>query len=219
MLCENMIKDFETTNTKKKYRSDLEVFIRESKLEDFYSRSGETIFVSTIHKAKGKEFDNVFLMLENIATHTDEIKRQLYVAITRAKQNLTIHLNTHHFDHINTVNLNHIERSGQNIEPTQLAMQLTLKDIWLDYFMRTQQHISSLIAGDRLIVMDDGCLNVKGESILKFSKSAMEQLKAMDTKGYKLKNATVDFIIYWQKEDTQHEIKIVLPKLYFEKTG
>ncbi|MEZ5148636.1 MAG: AAA family ATPase, partial [Bacteroidales bacterium] len=56
----NIIKDFEATNPKKKYKSDLEVFIRESKLEDFFNDNGETIFVSTIHKAKEKEFDNVF---------------------------------------------------------------------------------------------------------------------------------------------------------------
>ncbi|MDO9256937.1 MAG: RecQ family ATP-dependent DNA helicase, partial [Bacteroidales bacterium] len=64
-ICNNIIRDFEETNPKKKYKSDLEVFIKESKLEDFYSENGEMIFVSTIHKAKGKEFDNVFLLLEN----------------------------------------------------------------------------------------------------------------------------------------------------------
>jgi ATP-dependent DNA helicase RecQ len=47
-------KTFEATNPKKKYKSDLEVFIRESRLEDFFNDNGETIFVSTIHKAKGK---------------------------------------------------------------------------------------------------------------------------------------------------------------------
>ena len=71
-VCNNIIKDFEATNPKKKYKSDLEVFIRESKLEDFFNENGETIFVSTIHKAKGKEFDNVFLMLENFNPATDE---------------------------------------------------------------------------------------------------------------------------------------------------
>jgi ATP-dependent DNA helicase RecQ len=53
-VCNNIIKDFEATNPKKKYKSDLEVFIRESKLEDFFNENGETIFVSTIYKAKGK---------------------------------------------------------------------------------------------------------------------------------------------------------------------
>ena len=92
-LCENIIRDFEQTNTRYKYISDLEVFIRESKLEDFYDESLETIFVSTIHKAKGREFDNVYLMLDRFSCMTDESRRLLYVAITRTKQNLTIHYN------------------------------------------------------------------------------------------------------------------------------
>jgi ATP-dependent DNA helicase RecQ len=53
-VCNNIMKDFEATNPKKKYNSDLEVFIRASKLEDFVNENGETIFVSTIYKAKGK---------------------------------------------------------------------------------------------------------------------------------------------------------------------
>src|SRR5690606_24269470 len=96
-VCNNLIRDFEVTNPKRKYRSDLKVFIRESKLEDFLNQNGETIFVSTIHKAKGKEFDHVFIMLERFVLTTDETKRQLYVAMTRAKRHLTIHMNTDFF--------------------------------------------------------------------------------------------------------------------------
>lgn len=58
--CLGLIRDFETINPKRRYKSDLELFIRESKLNDFFGESGETIFVSTIHKVKGKEFDHVF---------------------------------------------------------------------------------------------------------------------------------------------------------------
>ncbi len=57
-LCIDTIKDFELSNPKRKYKSDFEVFLRESKLEDFTSSKIDTIIVSTIHKAKGKEFDN-----------------------------------------------------------------------------------------------------------------------------------------------------------------
>ncbi len=108
-VCNNLIKQFEYSNPKKKYKSDLEVFVRESKLEDFYNENGETIFVSTIHKAKGKEFDNVFIMLENFNPATDEAKRQLYVAMTRAKRNLTIHLNGNYLDNLTTENLERVE--------------------------------------------------------------------------------------------------------------
>src|SRR5690606_8391981 len=110
-VCMNIIKDFEATNPKRKYKSDLEVFISESKLEHFYNENGETIFVSTIHKAKGKEFDNVFLMLENFNPSTDEAKRQLYVALTRAKENLIVHLNSNFLDNISADNLERIENN------------------------------------------------------------------------------------------------------------
>jgi ATP-dependent DNA helicase RecQ len=217
VICQNLIKDFEATNTNKKYRSDLDVFIRESKLEDFYPRGGETIFVSTIHKAKGKEFDNVFLMLENFAVKEDDIKRQLYVAITRAKQNLTIHINTNLFDNINTSNLERIEYPEKNEPPTQLAINLTHEDIWLNYFFKTQYQVSALIAGDDLFISGDECLNVKGLPILKFSRAFQQSINDKTARGYKIKYAKVNFILYWRKADSEEEIKIVLPKLWLEK--
>lgn len=76
-IINNIIRNFDAINPKTRYRSDLEAFIRESKLEDFYNEKGETIFVSTMHKAKGKEFDNVFLMLEDLNISTDAEKRLL----------------------------------------------------------------------------------------------------------------------------------------------
>lgn len=216
-VCNNMLKDFEDTNTKKKYKSDLEVFIGESKLEDFYSRDAETIFVSTIHKAKGKEFDNVLLMLQNTHVATDEINRQLYVAITRAKQNLTIHLNTSHFDKIDADNIDIIEDNKVYPQPVDLAIHLTYKDVWLDYFSETQKQVLALMAGNELIISNDQCLSSNGLPVLKFSKPFLERLKAITARNYKLINAKVNFIVYWHKENTQREIAIVLPKLYFEK--
>ena len=213
----NIIKEFEASNPKKKYKSDLEVFIRESKLEDFYSENGEVIFVSTIHKAKGKEFDNVFLMLENFNPETDEAKRLLYVAMTRAKTNLTIHLNSNIFNNITADNLERIENREIHLQPNELAMHLSLKDVWLDYFITRQHLISQLKSGDRLTVKDDECLDNKGKSVLKFSKQFVGQIESMKTKNYELKSAKVNFVVYWKKEDTEQEVKIILPELYFER--
>src|SRR5690606_31671127 len=175
-----------------KYKSDLEVFIRESKLEDFYSENGETILVSTIHKAKGKEFDNVFLMLENFNHVTDEAKRLLYVAITRAKTNLTIHLNSNIFDNITANNLERIENKETHLQPNELAMHLSLKDVWLDYFITRQNLISDLKSGDTLTINGDECLDTKGKSVLKFSKLFVEQIESMKAKNYELKSAKVN---------------------------
>jgi ATP-dependent DNA helicase RecQ len=215
-ICNNLIRDFEATNPKKKYKSDLDVFIRESKLEDFFNENGETIFVSTIHKAKGKEFDNVFLLLENIDPTADEVKRQLYVAMTRAKQNLTIHLNSGFLDGLSAENLERIEDNATYLPPNELAMHLTHKDIWLDYFTGRQSLISRLLSGDTLIVNGEGCSNQDGQPVLRFSKKFAIQIEGMKEKGYELKSAKVGFIVYWRKEDAEQEVKIVLPELYLE---
>lgn len=216
-VCNNIIRDFEATNPKRKYKSDLEVFIRESKLEDFFNENGETIFVSTIHKAKGKEFDNVFIMLENFNPTTDEEKRQLYVALTRAKQNLTIHLNGNYLDNITVENLERVEDRETYLPPSQLAMHLTFKDIWLDYFITRQHLVSQLTSGDVLTINGDECINSKGQSVLKFSKQFLNTIEEVKQKGYCLKKAKVNFIISWKKEGAEQESKIILPELYFER--
>jgi ATP-dependent DNA helicase RecQ len=213
----NIIKDFEASNPKKKYKSDLEVFIRESKLEDFFNENGETIFVSTIHKAKGKEFENVFMMLENYNSSTDESKRLLYVAMTRAKTNLTIHLNSNFLDDLKVENLQRIENQDIHLPPNELAMHLSFKDVWLDYFISRQNFISELKSGDALSINGDICMDTKGNSVLKFSKQFLGQIENMKAKNYELKSAKVNFVIYWKKEETEQEIKIVLPELYFER--
>jgi len=216
-ICQNLAKNFEDTNTKKKYKSDLEVLIRESKLEDLYHSEREIIFVSTIHKAKGKEFDNIFLMLESTGSFSGDLSRQIYVAITRAKQNLTIHTDTHLFDNITAGSLEYIERLEKNELPTQLVIQLTHKDVWLDYFLKTESVVSSLTAGAPLAIEENGCMNIDGQSVLKFSQTFRQRIKDMQLNGYDIKSGKVNFILYWLKEDTQQEIKILLPKIYFEK--
>ena len=60
----NLIADFEATSKKTKYKTDFLQFIYESKLEDFCKTQNSQIVISTIHKAKGREFDNVFLVLK-----------------------------------------------------------------------------------------------------------------------------------------------------------
>lgn len=216
-ICLNLIKDFEVTNTKKKYKSDLDVFVRESRLEDFFNEDGETIFVSTIHKAKGKEFDNIFLMLENFDIATDEAKRLLYVGMTRAKQNLIVHSNEGHFNGMSAENLERIEDRDVYLPPNDIAMHLGYKDVLLDHFIDRQQLISQLSSGDALILNSNECLNLKGQSILRFSKSFVAQIENMKSKNYDLKSARVNFIVYWLKEGASQEILIILPELIFER--
>jgi ATP-dependent DNA helicase RecQ len=216
-ICINLIKDFELSNPKRKYKSDFEVFVRESKLEDFTSTNGETIFVSTIHKAKGKEFDNVFLVLNNYSPDNDSKKRELYVGMTRAKQNLTIHLNGNYLDDISCQNMIR-EFDDFQYKPSNLfVIHLTHRDIWLDYFIFRQNLVSKLKSGDNLKVSPDGCFDGNGNYILKFSNSFKEKINEYEGKGYKLTESKVNYIVYWTKEGSDNEVQIVLPELKFIK--
>jgi ATP-dependent DNA helicase RecQ len=214
-----IIKEFEAANPRKKYRSDFEVFVRESKLEDFSDEPNDSIFVSTIHKAKGREFDTVFLMLDNFDLKNDEKKRMLYVAMTRAKQNLIIHLNASFMDDIFAQKMDRIYNNEKQFPPNQLVMHLSHKDIWLDYFISRQHQISQLKSGDELIVCENRCLDKKRGPVLTFSKSFSDKLRTLGQAGYTPDRAVVNYIVYWQKEDSEQEIRIILPELYFKKLG
>lgn len=216
-MCLNLIRDFEDCNPKKKYKSDFETFVRESKLEDFYNENGDTVFVSTIHKAKGKEFDNVFMMLDNFNAETDEAKRVLYVGMTRAKKNLTIHLNSHILDTTSRVLVDRIENKSVYLTPNGISMHLSHRDVNLGYFEYVQNRIRNIISGDALIIKEEGCANSNGDLVLKFSQKTVDALKYSAEKGYQLKEAKVNFVVYWRKEGSENEIKIILPELYLEK--
>jgi hypothetical protein len=216
-ICKRIIQDFEAIFQKRKYITDFEVFIKESKLEDFYTESKENIYVSTIHKAKGKEFDNVFPFLENFEISTEEQKRQLYVAITRAKKNLTVHLNGHYLNHIQVKNLMRLEDRAQYALPGKLAMHLSHRDVWLDYFVGRQYVVENLHSGDILRYKNGEWLTDKGQSVLRTSKRFKDQFDRVQKNGYEPQFAKVNFIVFWRKEGEEQEIKIVLPKLYFER--
>ncbi len=216
-LVTNLIKDFEAINPKSKYKTDLEIFIRESKMEDFTGDNIETIYVSTMHKAKGREFDNVYLMLDGFKASSDEAKRLLYVAMTRAKTNLTIHYNGNYLRNIKTEGLRSIIDTADYSPPSQLAMQLSHKHIWLDYFASRQNMVSQFISGDILAFDGETCFNAKGVAVLKISKLLKEIIEPIRRKNYRPHSAKVKFMVYWQKEDADEEIIIILPEIYFEK--
>lgn len=216
-VCISLIKDFELSNPNKKYQSDFEVFVKESKLEDFVHATSETIFVSTIHKAKGKEFDNVFLMLNGYNPDNDEKKRRLYVAMTRAKQNLTIHLNGNYFDDISCQNIERINDDYQYEPSNLLVAHLSHKDIWLDYFISKQNIITNYKSGDELNPNNDGCSDKNGNCIIKFSNSYKEKIIEFEKAGYKLSESKINYIVYWKKEELEDEILIILPELKFKK--
>jgi len=220
-ICKQLIINFQETNPKVKYSSDFDIFIKESKLEDFVTQNVETIIVSTIHKAKGKEFDNVFLMLDDFNVNTDDAKRQLYVAMTRAKQNLTIHYNGNYLKNIDTENVQRVTNTKVHLIPNYLIYHLSHKDIHLGYFAFIQKRLNLLSSGDTLNINEKGLVNLNGEQIVVFSKSFQSLRDSLKNQGFQLKESKIRFILLWfyknEENNDEKEIKIILPELHFEK--
>lgn len=219
-LCANMIRKFESLYEDRKYRSDWETFLFESKLEDFYSFQGEEICVSTIHKAKGKEFENVFLLLNGSYKCSDSKLRDIYVAITRAKQFLSIHLNDCYLSIIPKEYASFQIDAKEYPMPDNIYFSLTHKDIWLDFFISSfrQNLIKRLKNGDSLQLTAEGCADGKGNEILRFSLKFKSMIKQWEEKGYALHKASVNFIVFWRKQEINaNEVRIVLPYIVLRK--
>lgn len=215
--CVNLLNEFQKTTLKKKYKSDLDSFIRESKLEDFIKTDNETIFVSTIHKAKGKEFDNVFLLLEGFDATRDDNKRQLYVAMTRARQNLYIHYNGSYFGQIRCSLLKRAHDDQRYPMPNELTLHLSHKDLNLGYFYYAQHYISCLKSGDQLSVCEEGCRDASGHLVLKFSRQFLNRLEKTQQMGFRMQRAEVNFVVFWYDVKQEKEVRILLPGVWFAR--
>ncbi|MFC1224763.1 RecQ family ATP-dependent DNA helicase [Pedobacter sp. BG31] len=211
------IRKFEEVNNAKKYKSDWKAFLFESKVEDFVDIDAVVVYVSTIHKAKGKEFDNLYLLLQHFKPLNDEHKRQFYVAVTRAKTNLNIYYQGRYLRHFAADGLIYAKDDNQYPEPQQITMHLTLRDIQLGYFEYIQNRINSIFSGLRLQPSDEGLKNGNGELIVKYSQKFKTILQERFDQGFKIAAAKINFIVYWKDEEKQKESKIVLPSLLLKK--
>ena len=113
--------------------------------------------------------------------------------MTRAKENLTIHLNGSYLDNISTEKLIRNENINSFQRPRDLALQLSHRDIYLGYFERVQRIVDNLMSGEILRMNDDGCMNNKGELVLKFSKKFLEKLAEIKSDGYRPTSAKSEF--------------------------
>lgn len=209
--------DFEKIN-RTKYRSDLMEFAFESNLEDFCGNDNQTIFVSTIHKAKGREFDTVYMLLDGEQSSSDEQIRKLYVGMTRAKQRLFIHCNTQIFNTISTDGVTRSFDTTQYPLPEEITLLLTHKDVFLDYFKGKKKQILQLRSGQPLY-FDNGYLRLpSGEGVTFISNKMREELKDWSEKGYFVQSAKVNFIVAWKGKEDSEETAVLLPELVLRKS-
>lgn len=218
-VCRNLLDEFNETYPDR-YLTDFEEFIRESQYEDFYDDEREVVYVSTIHKAKGREFDTVYMLLQNYVACDDEQNRSLYVGMTRAKNEMYIHCNTNIFDDFSCSGLRHVNDPRLYSAPDELLIQMTHRDVYLDYFKENKDLVKRLRSGNSLIPKQNQlCVIVDGVQvpIVRFSKSFASQVANWKERGYSPVEATVQFIVAWKGQDDETETYIVLPALKLRK--
>lgn len=218
--CRNLFKDFEAVNTYSKYRSDLEAFIRESHYEDYYDDELDTVYVSTIHKAKGREFDSVYMLLGRYQLKDDSARRVLYVGMTRAKTNLYIHCNNGILDGFRLPEVEWAQDNNRYPEPAEIALSLTHKDVYLGFFKEKKELISKLRSGQPLTFAAGGLTaEVEGRTVTvaRLSRACLEQVAKLESKGYCPASASVRFVVAWKGEEDEEECAVLLPTVIFRK--
>jgi len=216
-LVNRVIRHFEKINPKK-FKSKWLNYLRECRIEDFYFPEKEVILVSTMHKAKGKEFDNVFLLLNRYPLTTEEKKRVLYVAISRARDNLFLHTNSISFPTTGIENLAYREDKKEWPSPGLLILQCGMTDVWLGYFKRKHVilNIKELQSGQRLVPHSDTpslFQTSSGKDIVKLSQAFSAKLQSYLDKNYQLAQIHARYIVVWKDKETGQEVRVVLPEI------
>lgn len=191
---------FEQTN-KVKYCTDFKEYVFESSTEDFCDISGADVIVSTIHKAKGREFDNIYMFISGNFIRNDELWRRYYVGITRAKQRLFIHTDGDIFDGL-SVDKYAVDKN-QYPMPEEVVLQLSHKDVYLDFFKNRKMDILSLRGGDSLTYKDYFLFETSNNKpVARLSSTMQTALSDWKEKGYEVKSASVRFIVAWKPKDS-----------------
>lgn len=193
------VEQFEQTN-KTKYFSDFKEFVFESSVEDFCDTSGTDVVVSTIHKAKGREFDDVYMLISDNYAKDAHLMRRYYVGITRAKNRLFIHTNGDCFNHL-SANLYLIDQQHYDM-PEEIILQLSHKDVNLGFFKERKQEVLALRGGDSLIYNDFFLYSSSTDKpIAKLSSRMQGTLSEWEQRGYKVQSASVRFVLAWKPKD------------------
>lgn len=198
-LLRNCLEQFEQTN-KAKYFTDFKEFVFESDVEDFCDISGADVVVSTIHKSKGREFDDVYMLVSDRYSKDDSLMRRYYVGMTRAKNRLFIHTNGNFFNHLQTDK--YIIDQQQYGMPDEVILQLSHKDVFLGFFKVRKKEVLALRGGDALVYKDFMLASAStGEYVAKLSQKMQNTVLEWERKGYKVESASVRFVVAWKPKD------------------
>ena len=84
---------------------------------------------------------------------------------------------------VSASNLLRIENQSNHLPPNELVIQLTLKDVWLDYFKNKQNIVSRFVSGDEIYLRGKECVNCAGQVVLYFSRQFVKKIESLEYNG------------------------------------
>lgn len=210
---------FEKIN-KAKYLTDFKELVFESTTEDFCDTSDADVVVSTIHKSKGCEFDDVYMLVSQPQHVTDSEMRRYYVGMTRARKRLFIYTNSTLFDRL-PADIHQVDQTPY-VFPDEVMLQLSHKDVNLVFFKSRKKEILSLRSGEKLCFANN-LLYVPNnqQPVAQLSQKMQAELAQWALKGYLVSSATIRFVVAWKPKDApkdEKEYAVLLLDLELKKT-
>lgn len=210
---------FEKIN-KAKYLTDFKELVFESTTEDFCDTSDADVVVSTIHKSKGCEFDDVYMLVSQPQHVTDSEMRRYYVGMTRARKRLFIYTNSTLFDRL-PADIHQVDQTPY-VFPDEVMLQLSHKDVNLGFFKSRKKEILSLRSGEKLCFVNN-LLYVPNnqQPVAQLSQKMQAELAQWALKGYLVSSATIRFVVAWKPKDAPKDEKehaVLLLDLELKKT-
>lgn len=210
------------------FSESFDEYLKQIKQDEFLENDTK-ITVSTMHKSKGREFDTVYLGITPGIDRDEYSKRLLYVAMTRAKNNLHLHTSCPIFEPFITYfsRIENIQDSFKN--PRIISFSMNLSDLWLGN-TRTLDNIETTkpLAGETVqikkIETTGGigfCIFKNDKEIAFLSKPSNEnkvsyKILKHEEMGYMLmEDCIIEDIVYWSdsNDENQRQLKEILCRI------
>ena len=158
------------------------------------------------------------MLISDNYSKTDQLMRRYYVGITRAKNRLFIHTNGNCFKHLSTDQ--YLIDQRQYALPEEIVLQLSLKDVYLDFFKGLKREILSLRSGEALKYKDSILYNSQNQAVAKLSANMQTVISEWNKKGYEVEAVSVRFVVAWKPKDApkeEPETAVLLPELVLSR--
>jgi len=157
------------------------------------------------------------LIADNYAID-DSLMRRFYVGMTRSKKRLFVHTNCSYFERLGADK--YIVDQGQYPLPDEVVLQLSHKDVYLDFFKSRKREVLALRSGDTL-----GCRGVTfydtiNQPVAMLATRMQSTLSQWAERGYGVKSASVRFIVAWKPKDApkeEPETAVLLPDIVLSR--